>query len=1165
MPNTCKTVFVPMPRDHDHVSLRETLLDAVPTIKAIHFAPGNLFAVFATPQLADEAVRTINESLRIHAQIARMELAREAAGGNNAQQYSHTDQHHQQQRRPSNQPGPELVLAAPKFLEKEDLERLLEIYPGFESLDGRRATFSDALWAYKAYDDLNTSTNIIAHFGKLPDKLDPPPDIDVNAASAAGSSAARRGYNGGTIISISRIPKGSTISLARDLLGMLARYKGFIRIAFQSETQCFADFCDAASAQAAIARLRATTSMSADIAQKRPTDPTQFPLEQPCASLFVRLEPFLCEPEARALFESMTGCEELVFAAQHAIVHFASRRDAGRALEYIRRSTNLVVNFSKNIKRSGASATAAALAAAQLAEADPNSPHGVMVHAPPYGANVKELFSIYDGFKGLICDEDGAAIGVYHNLGAAKRAHAEIQRSLSSPTTLICRNFAPRQPSGHVSPSSVLYVSLSTALTEGQVRRLLSAYRGFGNFTAVTKLSGERYGLAQFDSIQSAEDAMWNLCATTNLNVDYSKKGDSAFVYSAGDGRPRRETAYGPMVQTGLSGELFGGEKGGMVSPRSMEQDELDFEQFAGSKRNSTILPSTFDPSNHHQQLYKAHSGSAGARNVLHLTSPPPSISSLKTFVISNLGATRLVLKRGYCFIAFDNPTAASRAVPKLAERFPACEVQFARTDVRGDVRAQVEEKSKTTTTTRAVRMEMGWGGVDAIAALADLARSHDGFRDFEPIAAVPGAAVARFTGVEKASALLKDLNAFTNVRCSYAAAGPDEGDERAEQSSAVKAAVSRGGRGTRGRRGSRSGVSGAANGPAGTNNNRAAGNDETRGAPASRNPRRGSNTAKAEDLGSANVTSKPSDGPAAAVPERKGSSSNNGGGRRRNDKTMSGGVAVPSVGAPGDGNQRQRRRNAVTPPGPALDEASTHELETFHPQQHLSASFSSIERARENVARTANFTRSGANAFMTNHYNNDSTEELSRRVHRDDVNGLNLRHVYGGGVRKRYSGPGSGPSQPYRPRHYPRSWSLAHINNGLHVRTGLRGHLDKELVDYTRLRRKNRVNLSESAAAELRVSLNEEIDEYMLQRKELDKQKQRQQQAQASNKVATANDANLASPDVHDADADTDGISETKRRDISAELEAYLADDGTANIIDTEIMETEVTELEWS
>ncbi|KAJ3183493.1 hypothetical protein HDU87_006812 [Geranomyces variabilis] len=861
--NTCKTIFVPMPRDHDHVSLRETLLDAVPTVKTIHFAPGNLFAVFATPRLAEEAVENINESLQINAQIARMELARE--GGHPAQQ--HNSQQHPDQRRPSNPPGPELVLAAPKFLEKEDLERILELYPGFESLDGRRAIFSDALYAHKAYNDLNTSTNIIAHFGKLGDDL-------IDNLNIAGGSA-RRGCNGGTTISISGIPKASNISMTRDLLGMVARYKGFIRMAFQSENQCFADFSDTASAQAAVGRLRATTPLTSDIAQKRPNDPTQFPLEQPCASLFVRLEPFLREDETRALFENLTGCEEMVFAAQHAIVHFASRRDAGRALEYIRRSTNLVINFSKSAKQSGSSVTAVAAAAAKLAEADPNSAHGIIVHTPPYGANIKELFSIYDGFKGLICDDDGSLIGVYHNLGVAKRAHAEIQRSLSSPTTLVCRDFIPRRPNGFVSPSPVLYVSLTSTLTEGQVRRLLSGYRGFCNFKAITKLSGERYGLAQFESLQTAEDAMWNLCETTNLNVDYSKKGDSAFSYSAGDGRPRRETADGP----------------GQSSPRSMEQDELEFEQFAGSRRNSVILPNSYDFRN----VPVASSASTGARNVLHLNSPPPSMSSLKSFAISILGATRLVIKRGYCFIVFDDSAAASRAIPKLAERFPACEVQFARTDVRSDVNGAHADDATKTTPTRALKMEMGWGGADAIAALADLARSHDGFRDFEPVAAVPGAAIARFTGVDGASALMQDLNAVTNVRCTYAPAGPIDADnDRAEQAPVASTPVSRGGRGTRGRRASRSGAASAG------------GNDaETRAAPAARN-RRGSTNAAAkaeEDSGSSSVLSKSSDA-AAAVPERKGS------GRRRNNdqKPTAGGAPVPSGGV-GEDNQRQRRR----------------------------------------------------------------------------------------------------------------------------------------------------------------------------------------------------------------------------------------------------------------
>ncbi|KAJ3168314.1 hypothetical protein HDU88_001754 [Geranomyces variabilis] len=160
----------------------------------------------------------------------------------------------------------------------------------------------------------------------------------------------------------------------------------------------------------------------------------------------------------------------------------------------------------------------------------------------------------------------------------------------------------------------------------------------------------------------------------------------------------------------------------------------------------------------------------------------------------------------------------------------------------------------------------------------------------------------------------------------------------------------------------------------------------------------------------------------------------------------------------------------------------------------------------------------------------------MHRRADGRNVNGVNLRQVYGGGIRKRHSSYGY---QSYRPNRYPGS-SVRHMNDRPRVRGGLRGYLDRELDDYMGLRRKSRVELSSSDAAELRGRLDHEIDDYMSKRKELEKSRMERE-----NNVA--------------AIADPDGVSEIKRRDISAELEAYLAEDSldmAPDIIEAEVVE---------
>ncbi|KAJ3015452.1 hypothetical protein HKX48_004588 [Thoreauomyces humboldtii] len=726
-----RTIYVPLPRDHDHLSLRETLLDAIPTIKTIHFAPGNLFAVFATPEAAQEGIQTINDSLRIRAQNARTELARD----------SPTDQ------RSSNgrfsqlaEPSRELVISAPKFLEQDDVENLLEAYEGFEDLNGRKATFSDALLAWKALDDLNSTTNLNANFLNARDAA----DDRGNGQEPPRRNGSTRG--GPRTILITGIPKGADISVAKDLLGMMTRFKGFVRISFQVGRRCYVDFYDTASAQAAINRITANTTMAAVLARDRPSDPSQFLLEPQVASLFVRLESFLQQDDATALFNHLPGCEELVFAPQHCIVHFANRQLASRALEYLRRSTNLVVNYSKNGRRdSGNGAKRADV------DDDPNGLPGVKVHTPPYGANAKELFSIYSGFRGMISDEDGALVGVYDTPQAAERAHAELLRSLSSETSLVRRAFISRVPNANISPSAVLYVSFNTSLTEGQVKRILSSYVGFVSFKSVMKSSGERYALAQFKSVEDATAALRDLTATTNLELEYSKRGDGTFgcggvVADAGDGRPRRKSQLNGSAHG--SAESIHSVDGPVPRIMTAEEDERSFQAFAGNQRNT--VPTSSDA--------PAAAGRNSQKAILHITNPPPSASALKTFLTSTLDAERLVLKRAYCFVVFPDPATAAFAIPKLTERFPAARVDYARSsEMLLPAPPPVGSASKT------ISLNVGWNGAEAL--LSDLCLGFDGFKELE---SSPAGTLAHFSTAALARVALEDLNKTTNVQCSF-------------------------------------------------------------------------------------------------------------------------------------------------------------------------------------------------------------------------------------------------------------------------------------------------------------------------------------------------------------------------------------------------------------
>ncbi|TPX62226.1 hypothetical protein SpCBS45565_g07060 [Spizellomyces sp. 'palustris'] len=732
-----RTVYVAVPRDHDHVSLREILLDTVDGISKIYFAQGNLFLIFNNSSQADAAIAIMNDSLHIKAQVARTDL--------------HDETYNPDQRRYSNEPSATLIISAPRFFTKDILERFLQTYPGFESTDGRKAHFSDAIWASKALVDLNSRTNLTAQFGRLSQSLEVERNGDERPKVTVGEGRIRISRS----VEIRDIPRSSNFSLVKDMLGMLSLYRGFVKIAFQPGNVCFVDFADPESATTAISRIRATTHMTAVAAFKRPNDPGHFPLERLASALFVRLEPFLKEKDARALFNAMEGFQEIVAAGQnHCIVRFNSTTSAQEALEHVRRATNLVINYAKSQRRGQPSSKSLPSPTVKSVEvrhsADMNELPGVRVRNPPFGANTKEVFSIYDGFKRLFCDEDGSVIGLYESEDAAKRALAELRRSLISHPTLVRKSYSSYRPSDDVTPSAILYVDLHAALTEGQVKRLLSAYNGFVDFKAFMKTSGDQYGLVQYASLADAKIALEDLLATTNLRVNYSRKGETAFGASGTAGPKRRGSS-----RSGGSSALASREN---VSTR-LDEDEIEFDNTSPPQLKTSIVDESVKTPT-----------TAGPKSTLHLTSPPPNKAALKNFLINQLGATRVMLKRltrpnlsttggDYCFVLFTTADAASRAIPKIVERWPACSVDYARNEYVSDTVNELEIGKESKILYILTLYSVTWGELDEIL------REYEGYKELEY---APHHSRAYFNTVANARNALDDLNRTTGFQCAF-------------------------------------------------------------------------------------------------------------------------------------------------------------------------------------------------------------------------------------------------------------------------------------------------------------------------------------------------------------------------------------------------------------
>ncbi|KAJ3415458.1 hypothetical protein HDV05_004900 [Chytridiales sp. JEL 0842] len=299
--------------------------------------------------------------------------------------------------------GLRVVAARPKVLEssgsKESLKgdekersqaEFMRQYYGFDKMDngGRHAIFKDALTASFALHDLLAFSNIGATFVKWEEPVETKSEPAVAAESTPESTenaepkevaetskdkppsatpepteTTKTPHQGKTLF-IRGIP--STRDLRRSesdkammwgrqgiiagLVSFFARYNGFVKISFRMNAVVLVDFADDELAAKALARFNATTKMSAVYAKARGTDPVLLPLEAPCPTIFLRLDPpGINFDDAVGLIGRKGYLLEAVEKGEgrSLLASFATVEKAAEVVEDLRSKTNLVVNFSK--------------------------------------------------------------------------------------------------------------------------------------------------------------------------------------------------------------------------------------------------------------------------------------------------------------------------------------------------------------------------------------------------------------------------------------------------------------------------------------------------------------------------------------------------------------------------------------------------------------------------------------------------------------------------------------------------------------------------------------------------------------------------------------------------------------------------------------------------
>ncbi|KAJ3077771.1 hypothetical protein HK102_004982, partial [Quaeritorhiza haematococci] len=755
------TVFVPMPHDRDYPDVRENLR-ALAGVRKMNFGSGHLFLIFGTEKDAEEGVQIMNESMGLRASPARLDLS---------QTLTENDDSLSNGTSRLNEPHNILVIRPPNAFPRDQLTKLLRVYPGFEKMEGsRRARFIDAIAALNALEDLNGTTNINANFQRW--------DEDEETSEDEGQH--RKSGKLPKSIEVRGIKRDETTLM--EIRDLFSRMRGFVRVAFQPDGVCFVDFSTPEQATRAAARVNTTTKLKASTTSNRPVDPTHFPPSPESSALFVRLEPWFTEEDAREFFSAFDGFRNITFPKpSYGIVLFGSKDVANAIVHDLRKTTNFVVDFAKNDRAFGSdrqksnqkeassgpansSVNSSDAGGGQRRKSRPTSGGsdgkrkewpGVRLVDPPVGLNVKELFSREKGFLQMVFDLDGSFLGLYSAEEEAREALNQISRLVYSDPTLVWSRIEPRKVLDHVDPSTVIYLEQNPMLSEGQMRRLLQSYEGFQHFLYLpprtsrtqNQVQGQEsveragFALARFGSISDAKRALEDIATTTNLIVNFSRRGEDGFD---------------SLLNNSTSGSA---RKGGDKKP--------------ASRKSSTDDTSMRRPGHNGYSSGSADHGASQStdsppKRTLHLTSPPFNKAALKRFVIETLNANRIVMKRSsgskvedYCFVIFPTVDDAIRAKEKIHSRWPACTPRFARSDYT--VEPTLAPGDPSSVLYVVTQYTVLWDELDG------LCREYPGYKDLEYD---PWHSRVYFKDVASASRALKDLNETTGFQAFYSNIG---------------------------------------------------------------------------------------------------------------------------------------------------------------------------------------------------------------------------------------------------------------------------------------------------------------------------------------------------------------------------------------------------------
>ncbi|KAI8805690.1 hypothetical protein BJ742DRAFT_819675 [Cladochytrium replicatum] len=683
------TLFVLLPKDKPLASVHRMLLDQA-GLRRIHYATDrHLFAVFNSPDSAENA-RIALTHLGFRIEEARTNLSEEK---------DQMDEEENENDQNTTETSNILSIMPPRQFPTNELPDLLRDLATTTNSVVRvdlgstgsgwphrrvRATFTSASEATKVLDHLSKFTNISATYSQKVISTNGPhsqPEDAMTSLLRRRSTLNRSGsINSGVPASSTTAIPGASLEVSGVVLDIaplrrsLLKYRGALKVSFQSTSSLFLDFTDVESATNAMQRINSSSSktqMRASITTSRGVDPGHFALEKPAASVFVRLETWFTEATADSLFSDFTGFKGVLSStSSHAIMQFDTADQARTCVLELRNTTNLVVNFAKSsaagpdngsngrsnrLTRTGSSSTKGQI-----------EWPAIRLFNPPLGLNIKELFALERGFLQLVFEDDGSYVGLYSSIEEAKKAREGLLRVVSSEPALTRREMFKRPPFELFDPTRAVYIQvpLPEALTEGQMRRLMQSYEGLVDLRYSLKSSGDAYCLVRFTHVADAKRALEDLLATTNLNVNFSKMTESSNI-NGGPAIGHTSVTTGRLTRKNSTAYSAVPNDFAVESPKAMTSP-----QYGTPKRT------------------------------LYVTSPPPNKAQLKQFV-AGMGASRTLFRNGaagseYCFIVFETVDMASKAIPKILERWPACSVEFARAEFAAEELEDIDEGSSS-------------------------------------------------------------------------------------------------------------------------------------------------------------------------------------------------------------------------------------------------------------------------------------------------------------------------------------------------------------------------------------------------------------------------------------------------------------------------------------